>query len=118
MRTLVIDDIRTFKGGELDESMVVYARTPEEGVRLLSQGEWEQVVLDHDLGMNLETFESIDIWPCVEYIENNRNRFRDTQFVVVSSNPYGAASIEAALQSIGLKAFRLTESQKAKYFQS
>lgn len=118
-RTLIIDDLRTLSDDMVDsDTEVVYARTPDEGLTRLAEGGWDEIVLDHDLGMNPATGQKYEIWPCVEYIENTRNSFRETSFVVVSSNPYGAAQIEAALQVAGLSSIRLTEGQKSAFFKS
>lgn len=116
-RVLVIDDLRTIRDEKVDnDTEVVYARTPDEGLTRLAEGDWDEIVLDHDLGRNLTTGQTYEIWPCVEYIEGNRNSFRDVKFVVVSSNPYGAAQVKAALDVSGLENQRLTETEKSLYF--
>lgn len=117
MRVLVIDDLRTFRPEVLDsDTEVVYARTPSEGLARLEEGGWNEIVLDHDLGRNLTTGQTYEIWPCVEFIEENRNSFREVKFYVVSSNAPGATAIDTALQVSSLNSWRLTEDDKAKYF--
>jgi len=117
MRVLVIDDVRTFRSDVFDtETEVVYARTPDAGVAQLAAGPWDEIVLDHDLGRNLMTGQTYEIWPCIEFIESQRNSFMGTKFWVVSSNPYGAAQIDAALQVSQLNSHRMNEDSKAKYF--
>jgi hypothetical protein len=113
MRTLVIDDLRVVRP-EFGE--VTYARTPNEGVRLLADERWDLVLLDHDLGMDIKTRTELDIWPCISYIEENAVDFGDTVFYIVTSNPWGALRMGAALDNADLRWFGIDNSAKARVF--
>jgi hypothetical protein len=113
MHTLVIDDLRNVRDPEAD---VTYARTPDEGVRLLRTEHWDLVCLDHDLGIERRTGRVLDIWPCVEFIEENPERFTETNFYIVTSNPWGAERMHAALRARGLYAYRIDHREKDRLF--
>jgi hypothetical protein len=113
MLALVIDDLRVVRP-EFGE--VTYARTPSEGVRLLSNERWELVLLDHYLGMDFDTWTELDIWPCISYIEENAADFGDTVFYIVTSNPWGAQRMGAALDNADLRWFGIDNSAKARVF--
>ena len=100
LQILVIDDLRTAR----EDVGEVYARTPSEGIELLGSQEWDIVFLDHDLGSNF-TEGALTIWPCIEFIEENINLFRNTTFRVISSSPR-AANIVQALEVNGLEVER------------
>ena len=118
MRTLVIDDLRYFRDSVTDDE-AVYARTPEEGVHRLSTSEWDIVCLDHDMGYGRHkdgSFEEYDIWPCMEYIEQHPERFKDTTFWIVTSSPVGGDRIESCLRAANLSFFRLDWREKGQLF--
>ena len=117
MKTLVIDDLRYFRDSVTDDE-AVYARTPEEGVHRLSTSEWDIVALDHDMGYDFASGEFVeyDIWPCMKYIEENPERFKDTTFWIVTSSPVGADRIESCLKAANLSYFRLDWREKSELF--
>lgn len=104
MNVLVIDDLRIAR--DHPEGEEIYARTPADGVEQLESQEWDFIFLDHDLGWNF-TEGALTIWPCIEYIEANVEKFRKTKFTVVSSSPR-AAMIVTALEDAGLDVVRWT----------
>lgn len=112
MKVLVIDDLRSVKK---DLEPVEYARTPREGVERLAEGGWDLVCLDHDMGFDFTTG-PLDIWPCMEFIEANAEKFMDTNFYIITSSPVGADRMQAALDNAGLTAFRIGYTEKATMF--
>lgn len=113
MRTLLIDDLRQVlpEYGEVE-----VARTPDEGVKRLSEGGWELVLLDHDMGFDFLSGQFLEIWPCIEYIEQNADFFKDTNFYVVTSSPIGGDRMMQALESVGLTAYRIGYTEKTQIF--
>lgn len=83
-RYLVIDDLRVFKADHWfpSDSEVWYARTSEDGLDALKNEKWAVVYLDHDLG-GTDT-----IKPCLDYVLEFPERFRETLFFVHTSNAY------------------------------
>lgn len=112
MKTLVIDDLRR----AYEDADVTYARTPEEGVRLLTEEDWELVCLDHDMGYELYNFNELTIWPCIEYIEQNVDKFKDVIFYIITSSPVGGDRMEAALNQLNLEYYRIGWKEKADLF--
>ena len=96
MKTLVIDDLRIFRPDSYPDTEVVYARTPEDGVSRLREGNWICVYLDHDLGY------AGDVKPCLDYILEFRDEFPDTLFVVHTSNAYERDSMVRQLNARNL----------------
>ncbi len=82
-RVLVIDDVRVFHWNPdiFGEPETTYARTPEGGIKALSEDEWDTVMLDHDLGWN------VDIMQVVDWAIENRDSVRVGRFYSHSSNP-------------------------------
>lgn len=88
-KVLVIDDIRTFT------FEAAYARTSQQGLEMLSGGEWDEVWLDHDLGWGGT------IMPVVAVMEErgfNGDPFPVGRVVIHTSNPVGRANIARALE--------------------
>lgn len=83
---LLIDDTR-------DLGCDVIARTPEAAKYLLSNGKWECVCLDHDLG-STESGYDILIWA----LDNN---LLPDKVQLVSSNPIGRERMRVALVLAG-----------------
>lgn len=92
LRVLIIDDLRIAR----NDPNAVYARTPDEGLKMLEQ-DWDFIMLDHDLGIG-PGGEDLTIWPCIEYIIANRERFRDVIIDIISANPVGAQRMQNALE--------------------
>ena len=72
----------------------MYARTEEEGFRLIDAHSWDEVWLDHDLGGDST------IRPIVLYLAErafNGNPARVEKFIVISYNPVGAEWIRSSL---------------------
>ena len=112
MRTLLIDDLRNVLP---DFEPVTVARAPDEGIQCLDAGIWDLVLLDHDMGYDWKTG-PLDIWPCIEYIEQNAEDFKDTIFYVVTSSPIGGDRMMQALESVGLTAYRIGYTGKTQIF--
>jgi hypothetical protein len=112
MRVLVIDDLRSVLP---DFEPVTYARTPKEGVERLTEGNWNLVCLDHDMGFDFTTG-PLEIWPCIEYIEQNAEEFKKTTFYVITSSPVGGDRMMYALHRAGLTAFRIGYTEKKEMF--
>lgn len=112
MRVLVIDDLRSVTK---DYEPVEYARTPKEGILRLDEGGWDLVCLDHDMGWDFVDG-PLEIWPCIEFIEENAGDFKDTTFYVITSSPVGGDRMEAALHNVGLTVYRIGYAEKSKMF--
>lgn len=82
-RVLVIDDLRTFIDYEGD---ITYARSWQEGLQMLEMGVWDEVFLDHDLGL------TGDIRPLIKWLvvcaEDNKPALVK-QFYTCTDNPVG-----------------------------
>lgn len=113
MKTLVIDDLRSVKP---DLEPVTYARTPDRALRLLADEDWELVCLDHDLGIDFETGQELNIWPCIQFIETSPRAFKDTIFYIITSNPWGAQRMKDALDAAGLTSYVIGETEKRTLF--
>ena len=90
MLRLWIDDERPMR-----EGFDVHAKTAEEAISILSQGNVEHVSFDHDLGGE-KTGNDVAKW-----IEEQAyvNDFPKITWDVHSANPPGAANIRAAMNS-------------------
>ena len=104
-RYLVIDDLRIFKPDYFsmfkDYSYeVTYARTSEEGLKALKDGDWDCVYLDHDLGGD-DT-----VKPCLDYVLEFRDAFYDTTFFIHTSNSYEQDSMSRQLMARNLQTMR------------
>jgi hypothetical protein len=89
---LVVDDLRTFP-----KLRATYARTSDDAIDRLSQREWDEVWLDHDLGAGG------DVMVVVEWLEerwHTSGSIPVRQVFVHSANPVGAANVVRALERI------------------
>lgn len=84
MRSLLIDDFRTFTVDRI-------ARTGEEGVQALQEERWGLLYLDHDLGEGMTGYD-VACW-----LEKNPQHFPE-RVIIVSSNPVGRRNIERVLE--------------------
>lgn len=101
MRTLVIDDLRSF----VDESRPVqYARTAQEGLDLLRRRDWEAIYLDHDLGPEEDSMVVVD-YLCER--AHHGHRFPVDVIYVHTQNPVGAANIIRSLERYGYHTQRI-----------
>lgn len=112
-RIVVIDDLRRFnKTAEdqlNDETDLYYARTSEEGIKILTmlheQGLYiHQLWLDHDLG-GMDT-----IMPVVDLLceDAAHDRFHQIQTIIVhTSNPGAGDSMMRSLRAYGYRATRV-----------
>lgn len=80
----------------------MYARTPDQGVARLNEGGWDYIYLDHDLGLDPSTGRDLRVWPCVDYVCEHAEKFFDTHFVIVTSNPYGRDQMRRQLSAFNL----------------
>lgn len=105
-RVLLVDDLRSFR--EPIEAVVV-ARTVAEALAALeTDGPWEQIWLDHDLGETTGTIE--DVMPVVDFLVESAAEGRpvEVQTVVVhTSNPVGRANMERALTRAGYRVIQV-----------
>lgn len=111
LRVLVIDDMRIAK-----EPGAVHATTPYEGVQKLGESEWDVVCLDHDMGYDFDSGQELTIRPVIRFIEENVDKFQETTFYIVTSNPYAAEWMEQALDNVDLLNFTFTEAEKKEAF--
>lgn len=105
---LVIDDVRTFSFPN-----AVYARTLEEGRRLLYSQPWAVVWLDHDLGVGPDG-KWTDIRPLIAEVEEdayNGKLLPIEDFVIHTDSPSGAVWIARALRGY----YRTIRVDSAKY---
>ena len=114
-RVLVIDDLRVFKPDWERHTDVTYARTPNEGVNLLKPDHWDIVVLDHDMGIDYNTGEFLDIWPVVKVLEEQHEDFANLEVWIVTSNPVAGQRMANALES-KYDVFVLGEGEKSNLF--
>lgn len=90
-RVLVIDDVRTF------DFPATYARTSYEGIKALKENNYDEVWLDHDLGMLDGTDDTIKrVVLYLEYLAHRGTPYPAT-IVVHTANPVGRNMIVAAL---------------------
>ncbi len=108
-RWLVVDDIR--RVGDVsyfaDPPKVTHVETAEEGIAALTEGEFDWLWLDHDLGRR--NGEIITIMPLVDWLCErafNGDRVPITQIVVHSANPVGARTMMQVLERQGYKVGR------------
>lgn len=99
MKILVIDDQRIFKSfpsiGEITQyDTVVHATTSQEGLEELLRGSWDEVWLDHDLGMESEG-SGYDV--VMGLLGNEGPLPKVGRVYVHSMNPVGSARMVAAL---------------------
>lgn len=102
MRTLLIDDLRNFRNNPAGELLI--ARNSQEGLDLISQGEWDFVWLDHDLG-GADT-----INPVIEFLAEQSflgKPVRIQTIYIHTSNPAGASSMLSVLRKYDYHAVRI-----------
>ena len=104
MNRLVIDDLRILGL----PGKTIYARNLEQAFAALAKRKkWDEVWLDHDLGM-VDGREQ-DIWPIVGFFEQ-RAQYDPIQIAnlyIITSNPVGAQRMKLALDNIGYSAMVL-----------
>lgn len=101
---LVIDDVRTL---DLYTDKVTYARTGEGGLDQLRKGGWDELHLDHDLGMKITAETSGGILVAKEEVAMSGLGVLLTAHVeniplppvvrIISSNPVGVKNIADCL---------------------
>lgn len=108
---LLIDDIRSFKS-EIEIEGVVVARTLWEGLSVL-EGNWDQIWLDHDLGIDLngnpETIMPLVDRMCISADEGDPVRV--DLVVVHTSNPVGGDAMMKRLSRSGYKVIRVNATE-------
>lgn len=108
---LVIDDMRTFKPALFKDYLegsysVTYARSSVEGLEILREdSDWDIIHLDHDLG-GADT-----VKPCLDYILEFNDKFKDATFYVHTGNPYEKDSIYKQLEARDLFAVKVEASE-------
>lgn len=104
---LLIDDLRHFRERVLadlpGDTYIRICRTPESAVRTLESEDrvWDQVWLDHDLGMI--DGETVDVMEVIDYLEfrhNEGNPARVRNYIIHTDNGVGAQNIARALASM------------------
>jgi len=113
---LVIDDLRVLKTDWERHTDVTYARTPIQGIAELDAHAWDVVVLDHDMGMDYNTGDFLDIWPVIHYIEENHERLVDVDIWIVTSNPVAGERMRKALEGYYDDIWYLGEAEKRQMF--
>lgn len=105
---LLIDDLRHFRANILaglpDDTYIRICRTPESALSVLQSDDrvWDQVWLDHDLGMI--DGETVDVMEAVRYLElrhQEGNPIPVGQYLIHTDNGVGAQNIARALVSMG-----------------
>lgn len=105
---LLIDDLRHFKDRALadlpDDTYIRICRTPGSAVRTLESEDrvWDQVWLDHDLGMIDGA--TVDVMEAVDYLEHRYNQGNPVpvrNYIVHTDNGVGAQNIARALGAMG-----------------
>jgi hypothetical protein len=98
---LIIDDLRILNlPGD-----VRYARNLKDAFTALASDEkWEEIYLDHDLGLSwTENDEIEDIWPVVDYFQERlaENPIKTGQIFIITSNPVGRQRMKLAFDKMG-----------------
>lgn len=109
MDVLLIDDLRDFRDGR--ESVI--ARNSVEALQVLQSGDsWDEIWLDHDLGIvdivGIDTVMKVVDFMC-EQAYNGSPVKVDTVYVH-TSNPVGAKNIMAGLTNYGYNCVRVNAS--------
>lgn len=105
---LLIDDLRDFKR-KITPGDLTVARTSQEGLDVLLTRKWEQIWLDHDLGLNADGSEDT-IMPVVDFMCErafNGSPVEAEAILVHTSNPNGAAVIQRSLSAYGYSSIRV-----------
>ncbi|MCX6745197.1 MAG: hypothetical protein NTX82_06785 [Candidatus Parcubacteria bacterium] len=89
MRMLLIDDVRSYA------NMSKIARTFEQGIEALKEGNWDVLYLDHDLGQP----EPKNGYQILCWLEEHLE-FLPKQIVLVTSNPVGRQKMEMVLKKL------------------
>lgn len=92
MRCLLIDDIRTPDMVSLEEDVQI-ARTYDQGIECLREGNWDILYLDHDLGDPDERKTGYGIM-C--FLEQNIDLL-PKEIVLVTANPVGRKNMQAVI---------------------
>lgn len=100
---LWVDDIREAP----DESWSV-ARTPLSAIRAISHFHFEEISLDHDSGLDDDTFASVAYYIACAY--SDLPRHARPKVTIHSANPIGAEEMKMVLRSGGIEANLITES--------
>lgn len=103
---LIVDDNKSFS---IFTAKLTYARTAEEGLDLLRKGGWDELHIDHDMGMRIAGRSAGGI----EIYSNDENATSGYQMLmqalidniqlppivrIISNNPDGVARIAACLE--------------------
>jgi hypothetical protein len=104
-RVLIIDDVRVFVKVDPAEFVLTYARTSPESVEALQDGPWDMVFFDHDLGGEYET-----AMPAARYVVEHAHDFKDTMFVVHTSNAPAGDTLVSMFKSAKLTVHRVQAS--------
>lgn len=89
MRNLLIDDMRDIVG------MTKVARTFEQGIEALKEGNWDILYLDHDLGQP----EPKNGYKIMCWLEEHPE-FLPKKIILVTSNPVGRQKMQAVLDRL------------------
>lgn len=102
---VVIDDMRSPVRSESNQIVTFLLKTPEEGLQVVKEFHASGVVieelwLDHDMGIDPDTGQDLNIMPIVEYLEEHA--FQDDPVAVDhifihTSNPYAGEQMMRAL---------------------
>lgn len=107
-RVLLIDDLRDFKS-EISPNDLTVARTSQEGLDILLARKWEQIWLDHDLGLKPDGSEDT-IMPVVDLMCErafNGNPVEVETILIHTSNPNGAVAMQRSLSAYGYHSIRV-----------
>jgi CheY-like chemotaxis protein len=104
MKTLVVDDIRTFDDlAEYAGTTFTYARTSREGIARLDAEHFDAVWLDYDLGWsNDDRYD--DGLRVARWLQLHAGRFRDLKIKIITDQDDMAAKMLCALRESGLLA--------------
>jgi hypothetical protein len=107
---LVIDDLRTFRE-VMEDEIVTYARTYNEGMADLQSGQhWDEVWLDHDLSSKKTGY---DIAKWIEYHSQTNELLPIDVIIVHSSNPVGRYKMKMALERF----YKMWDVDASEYFE-
>lgn len=108
MKILLIDDLRNFK----DNRHAVIARNSRAGIEILAKdNDWDEVWLDHDLGIVDNTIDSI--MPVVDFLSEAAfvgEPVNIGRIYIHTSNPVGAKQIMASLTRYGYDCVKVNAS--------
>ena len=106
MKVLLVDDLRNFRDGRKS----VIARNSVEALAILnSDNVWDEIWLDHDLGIvdsiGIDTIMSVVDFMCEQAY--NETPVEVATVYVHTSNPVGAKQIMSSLQNYGYNVIRV-----------